>query len=111
MRPSRFPKVNDVMLAEALRQLLPVASHGMASTSVTNHRRVVMRAENVLDYWTRQERGRIKQLGGPLPKIEYPAYTPVATDVDDPGQVIPVECQRPPRPKKRRPGRDTPGID
>jgi hypothetical protein len=46
MRPCRFPKVNDVMLAEALRQLLPVASYGMASTSVTNHRRSVRYGTN-----------------------------------------------------------------
>jgi hypothetical protein len=25
MRPDRFPKVNDVMLAEALRQIFPLA--------------------------------------------------------------------------------------
>jgi hypothetical protein len=75
MRPGRFAKVNDVMLAEALRQLLPIASYGMAATSVINHQLVVMRAEMVLDYWTRQERGRIKQLGGALPRLNT-CHTP-----------------------------------
>jgi hypothetical protein len=101
MRPSRFPRVNDVMLAEAMRQILPLAATGMTVTAVFHHRSQVMRAEVVLDMRTRQERGRIKSLGGPLPKLEYPPFNEVASDIPDPGQIIPVECQRPSRRKKR----------
>jgi hypothetical protein len=34
MRPSRFPRVNDVMLAEAMRQILPLAATGMMAPAL-----------------------------------------------------------------------------
>jgi hypothetical protein len=66
MRPGRFPKVNDVILAEALRQLIPVAESGV---STHNSLMAFRRAQTVLDMWVRQERGRVEKLGGPLPVV------------------------------------------
>ena len=65
MRPSRFPLVTDAVLAEALRQLLPIA----AETSVPSWTawRAHSRALTILEMWCRQDRKRFKLLEGPLP--------------------------------------------
>jgi hypothetical protein len=96
MRPGRFPKVNDVILAEALRQLIPVAESGVRASMTHNAVMAFRRAEMMLDMWTRQERGRIKKLGGPLPPIVR-LEGPFNEDRNnpDPGQMIPEECERP----------------
>lgn len=67
MRPGRFPKVNDVMLAEALLELIPVAEGGVRVLETDDAVMTFRRAETILKMWTRQEKGRIKKLGGPLP--------------------------------------------
>lgn len=102
MKPSTFPKVNDIMLAEALRQLIPVAEAGVRATKGQGVR-PYRRAEEVLDMWVRQERGRKKKVDGPLPKV--PVFDPAelvcaGPDEADPGQSVPVECRRPKRPRK-----------
>jgi hypothetical protein len=102
MRPDRFPKVNDVMLAEALRQLIPVAQSGVLSLKTRNAAMPLFRAQNTLEMWTRQERGRLKKLGGALPGhivIEDPLLEDAANP--DPGQIVPAECVRPKKPKKQ----------
>jgi hypothetical protein len=100
MRPDRFPKVNDVMLAETLRQLIPVAEFGVRSLKTTHAIRPFRRAEVVLEMWTRQERGRLKKLDGPLPPS--PQFEPgyfTGPPNSEPGQTIPADCERP---KKKR---------
>lgn len=96
MRPERFPKVNDVMLAEALRQLMPVAEAGVRTIPTTRTVRPFRRAEAVLDMWVRQERGRRKKLDGPVPQIAK-FTTETIVEVGDDGQSVPLECQRPTR--------------
>jgi hypothetical protein len=103
-RPDRFAKVNDVMLAEALRQLLPVAETGVRKLKTANAVAPFRRAEVVLQMWARQERGRLKKLDGPLPtspelnfKFREDRKNP------DPGQKIPPECSR-----RRKPGKPAP---
>jgi hypothetical protein len=96
MRPGRFPKVNDVILAEALRQLIPVAETGVRVSMSHNAVMAFRRAEMMLDMWTRQERGRIKKLGGPLPAIvRLEGVLGEDPNNPDPGQMIPKECERP----------------
>ena len=96
MRPDRFPKVNDVMLAEALRQLIPVAESGVRVLKTTRAVRCFRRAELALEMWTRQERGRAKKLDGPLPPRPRPFEGDFLDDPanPDPGQTIPAECSR-----------------
>lgn len=103
-RPDRFPKVNDVMLAEALRQLIPVAETAVRSERTNGNVGPFRRAEIILSMWTRQERGRAKKLGGPLPPT---AAFPDFTFTDDPanpdqGQTVPADCERPKRAKRKR---------
>ena len=102
MRPDRFPKVNDVMLAEALRQLIPVGEFGVRALKTDNAMGPYRRAQVVLEMWTRQERGRDKKLGGPLPvspRFEYRFFEdPVKPE---PGQIVPPECERPRKPARR----------
>jgi hypothetical protein len=62
LRPDRFPKVNDVMPAEALRQLLPVAEFGVRALKAKHAVAPFRRAEVALGMWTRQERGRLSRL-------------------------------------------------
>lgn len=102
MRPSRFPKVNDVMLAEALRQLLPVADSGVRAVKTERAYKPYRRAEIVLEMWTRQERGRLKKLDGPLPVRNGFGFS-LAPDPAhaDTGQTIPAECER--RKTRRKP--------
>jgi hypothetical protein len=90
MHPDRFPKVNDVILAEALRQLIPVAEFGVRALKTTHAVGPFRRAETVLEMWTRQERGRLKKLGGPLPRFtrfEGPFFEDPANP--EPGQIVP----------------------
>jgi hypothetical protein len=102
MRPGRFPKVNDVILAEALRQLIPVAEAGVRVSMTYNAAMAFRRAEMMLDMWTRQERGRIKRLGGPLPgTVRLEGVLGEDPNNPDPGQMIPEECERP-QPKRKK---------
>lgn len=108
-RPDRFPKVNDVMLAEALRQLLPVAEIGVRSERTNGNVGPFRRAELMLRMWTRQERGRAKKLGGPIP----PSNEMNFNFTDDPanpdrGQTVPAECERPKRSKRKAPPETAP---
>jgi hypothetical protein len=96
MRPDRFPKVNDVMLAEALRQVFQLAEHRAREINETWATNPIWRAHLILDMWARQERGRKQKLGGPIPP--YPDHFPTVRDNPDrpdPGIAIPDECQRP----------------
>jgi hypothetical protein len=104
MRPARFPKVNDVILAEALRQLIPVAESSVRASKTHNAVMAFRRAEMMLDMWTRQERGRIKKLGGPLPPIVR-LEGPFDEDSNnpDPGQIIPADCERPKPIRRKKP--------
>lgn len=107
MSPDRFAIVNDVMLAEALRQLLPVAEAGVRALKTHRAAGPFRRAEIVLDLWVRQEPGRRKKLDGPLPQVPrfhdlLPPSTAYEEKDDDPGQTIPPECKRPPRPRRLR---------
>ena len=110
MRPDRFPVVNDVMLAEALRQLIPVAEFGVRALKTVNAVRPYRRAGDVLEMWARQERGRRKKLGGPLPALPSFPYSHFFEDPahPDPGQIVPAECERPKRP---RPARTKPKLE
>jgi hypothetical protein len=104
MRPGRFPKVNDVILAEALRQLIPVAESGVRASMTHNAAMAFRRAEMLLDMWARQERGRIKKLGGPLPPIvRLENVSPEDPNNPDPGQTIPADCERPKPIRKKTP--------
>lgn len=96
MRPGRFWKVNDVMLAEALRQLIPVAEFGVRALKTDKAVMPFRRAEMILDMWARQDRQRKKQLGGPLPSVAR-FHCAFFEDVKNPdtGQVVPAECERP----------------
>ena len=101
MRPDRFPKVNDVMLAEAMRQLIPVAEFGVRALKTVRSVRPFRRAETMLNMWSRQERGRLKKLGGPLPPVprfDYDFFEDPAHP--DPGQIVPAECERPKKVRK-----------
>jgi hypothetical protein len=109
-RPGRFPKVNDVMLAEALRQLIPVAEFGVRTLKTNNAVMPFRRAEIVLDMWVRQERGRVKTLGGslpPTPRFEYQFFED--PNNPDPGQIVPAECQRPKRQRRKAAAVGPPG--
>jgi hypothetical protein len=102
MRPDRFPKVNDVMLAEALRRLLPVAEIAVRSEKTEEIIFPFRGAEIMLRMWIRQERGRLKKLDGPVPAspvLEGP-FEDSATPYK--GQSIPPECERPKKPRKKR---------
>jgi hypothetical protein len=104
MRPDRFPKVNDVMLAEALRQVL-------ATPQGSGRVMPMIRAHTVLEMWLRQLRGRAQLLDGPLPpKIELPRGAAEADESDDPGQTIPVEAVRPNRPRRSTPAKRSRGA-
>jgi hypothetical protein len=108
MRPDKFPKVNDVMLAEALRQLIPVAEFGVRSLKTDNAVMPFRRAEMILDMWARQDRQRKKQLGGPLPPMTRFSFTFFQDAKNpDPGQTVPSECERPRR-KQRDKRKDAP---
>jgi hypothetical protein len=72
-------KINDVMPAEAMRQILPLAERAAREVSERWAVSANFRAKFVLEVWTRQERGRAK--------TEHP----------DPGQSVPEECRRPKR--------------
>lgn len=102
MRPDRFPKVNDVMLAEALRQLIPVAEFGVRSLKTTHAVRPFRRAEVVLEMWARQERGRLKKLEGSLPPspcFDEAFFDPVKPEA---GQTVPAECERPRKQQRKK---------
>lgn len=93
MRHDKFPKVNDVMLAEALRQIIPAAGDGVIAKKSGSYIQAFRRAELVLAMWVKQERGREKQLGGPLPSS--PKFSlKFIQDGRDAGQTIPAECLR-----------------
>jgi hypothetical protein len=104
MRPDRFPKVNDVVLAEALRQLLPVAQEGVRALRTMNAYMPLTRAHLMLEMWVRQERGRAKKLGGELPSQRGLGVKDLSEDPNnpDPGQIIPEECERPKRPRSKK---------
>lgn len=96
MRPGRFPKVNDVMLAEALRQMIPVAEFGVRALKTANAVGPYRRAETLLDMWVRQERGRLKKLGGELPQVvRFNCRFFEDNKNPDPGQIVPADCERP----------------
>jgi hypothetical protein len=101
MRPDRFPKVNDVMLAEALRQLLPLAEKAAKEINERWAVGALQRADITLAMWVRQGRGRAKQLDGSLPPHAAGFWNVVDNpEHPDPGQSVPVECQRPKRNRK-----------
>lgn len=103
MRPDRFPIVNDVVLAEALRQLIPVAEFGVRALKTENAVGPYGRATMMLEMWARQERGRIKKLGGPVPRgsgFHFKFFED--PNNPDPGQIIPEECERPKRPRRKK---------
>jgi hypothetical protein len=100
MRPDRFPKVNDVMLAEAMRQILPLAKEAAGLFNERWAVSSVQRADLMLNMWVRQGRGRKKRLDGPLPEPAK-GFWNVTDNPDhrDPGQSVPSECVRPSRKK------------
>ena len=99
MRPSRFPRVTDAVLAEALRQLIPIAQEGVAALNTSKAFGPLARAHLVLEMWCRQERGRKKLLAGPLPAERFwPNLTPDDPCDPDPGQNIPAALWPPSRP-------------
>lgn len=103
MRPDRFPKVNDVMLAEALRQILPLAEGASREVFEKWADRAVQRADITLKMWVKQKRGRDKLLDGELPPPAKFLNAPENPDRPDPGQTIPAECRLPKRPKPTSP--------
>lgn len=103
MGPDRFPKVNDVMLAEAMRQLLPIAEFGLRAVKTSDLVPPFRRAETILTMWTAQRRGRLKQLDGPMPESpKFPSDYFIEVDVQDCGQIVPRQCERAPRARKSR---------
>jgi hypothetical protein len=108
MRPDRFPIVNDVMLAEAIRQILPLAKEAAGLFNERWAVSSVQRADILLNMWVRQGRGRKKQLGGPLPEPAKGFWNVTDNpDHPDPGQSVPPECQSPSRNTKRPQNRST----
>ncbi len=101
MRPDQFPRVNDVMLAEAMRQLLPVAELGLHAVQTSDLIGPFRRAETVLFMWTRQQRGRERKLDGPLPPSpNFPPDYFIEVDAPETTQSIPPECKRQKRARK-----------
>jgi hypothetical protein len=100
MRLPKFPLVNDDFLAEALRQLIPVAQEGVAAVKTYEAAAPLLRAHIALEMWCRQKRGRAKLLGGPLPEQrDFPDIAP--PDPTKPQSVHIIRtAPRPPRTRK-----------
>jgi hypothetical protein len=97
------------MLAEAIRQLLPVADHAAHEINESWAVGAVQRADMVLAMWTRQRRGRSSRLDGRLPDPAKGFFDVVDNpNRPDPGQTIPPECKRPSRKTKSIQGRSIP---
>ena len=82
------------MLAEALRQILPLAEQASREVFEKWADRAVQRASIALTMWTKQERERAKRLDGELPPPAKFLNAPENPDRPDLGQTIPVECRR-----------------
>jgi hypothetical protein len=94
----RNPRINEVMLAEAVRQLLPLAEFGLRAVKTSDLLLPFRRAEYVLNAWVHQGRGRTKMLDGPLPKKPiFNAGYFIEVECEDTAHSIPVECLRPKR--------------
>jgi hypothetical protein len=100
MRPSRFPVVNDEFLAEALRQLIPVAQEGVAAVRTHEAAAPLLRAHIALEMWCRQKRGRAKLLGGPLPEHRY--FPDIAQPDPTKPQSVQIIRTRPNPPRRQR---------
>jgi hypothetical protein len=101
MGRKRYPKINDAMLAEALRQLLPVAELGLRSVKTSDLLGPFRRAERVLGLWEEQKPGRAAKLDGPLPRTpSFPEGYFIVVDDEYYGGSVPPECERPSRRKK-----------
>lgn len=102
---SHYPRVTSVLLAEGVRIALPIAELGIRAAKTIDTLMPFRRGETVLSMWTRQKPGRLKLLGGPLPRI--PRFDDhryfINTGWDDSIQIIPEECDRPRRRPKRKP--------
>jgi hypothetical protein len=62
MRPDSFPKVNDVMLAEAIRQLLPLAER--SAKEIKRRRMATIFLPNLLKMGSRIAGRRLTRLRG-----------------------------------------------
>jgi hypothetical protein len=87
------PKINETMLAEALRQLVPLAETAARAVGRSWATRPVQRAVAVLNLWIEQDTTRIKQLDGPVP--DQITFAGVVDELarPDPGQTIPPDCR------------------
>jgi hypothetical protein len=85
------PKVNETMLAEALRQLIPIAETAARTIGRSWATGPVQRAVTVLK-WIQQGSARAQQLDGPVP--DQVAFSGVVDELarPDPGQTIPRDC-------------------
>ena len=83
------PKVNETMLAEALRQLIPIAEIAARTIGRSWATGPVQRAVTVLNLWIEQGTARAEQLDGPVP--DQVAFSGVVDELarPDPGQTIP----------------------
>jgi hypothetical protein len=61
VKPVILPRINDAMLAEAIRSLLPLAERAALEINETWAINPVQRGELLLEMWTRQARGKGKR--------------------------------------------------
>jgi len=87
------PKVNETMLAEALRQLIPIAETAARTIGRSWATGPVQRAVTVLNLWIEQGSARAQQLDGPVPA--QVTFSGVVDELarPDPGQTIPPGCR------------------
>jgi len=87
------PKVNETMLAEALRQLIRIAETAARTMGRSWATGPVQRAVTVLKLWIEQGSTRALQLDGPVP--DQVTFSGVVDELarPDPGQTIPPDCR------------------
>lgn len=98
-RPDRFYQVNDAILAEALRQLLPIAAKALSAENRKSVALPIVRAKTALEMWVRQGRGRKALLQGEIFQELPPSDLPFIDD-HDPGQIIPDGLESKARPSE-----------
>ena len=86
-------KVNEMMRAEALRQLMPIAETAARTIGRSWATGPVQRAVTVLNLWIEQGTARAEQLNGPVP--DQVTFSGVVDELarPDPGQTIPRDCR------------------
>jgi hypothetical protein len=83
------------MLAEALRRIIPLADSAAHQINERWAVRSIQGAHLILEMWSRQDGGRKKRLGGPLPSPPR-GFCNVVDNPEHPSPVfiVPAECVR-----------------